>query len=245
MNETIRYTIRPYDTIWMLAQVFNTTVDSIMDLNPGIDPRNLMIGQVISIKPGFQHYPSYSDSVSVSATVNYDADELRDLMRLLWEQHVFWTRQAVMGIIYDLPEKDLIIKRLLRNPTDFGNALMPFYGEDAAKEFADLLTAHLTIAAELVQAAKEGNNDAVTNADQRWHQNAEQIAEFLASINPDWSVEDWSAMMNEHLQLLADNVAEMLAGNYEASINGFDDYEMQALEMADVMAEGIAMQFPD
>ena len=59
MNGTIQYTIRPYDTIWMLAQVFNTTVDSIMDLNPGIDPRNLMIGQVITIRPGSQNYPSY------------------------------------------------------------------------------------------------------------------------------------------------------------------------------------------
>ena len=57
MNGIIQYTIRPYDTIWMLAQIFNTTVDSIMDLNPGIDPKNLQIGQVISIMPGFQYYP--------------------------------------------------------------------------------------------------------------------------------------------------------------------------------------------
>ena len=34
MNGTIRYTIRPYDTLYMLAQVFNTTVESLMELNP-------------------------------------------------------------------------------------------------------------------------------------------------------------------------------------------------------------------
>ena len=247
MNGTIRYTIRPYDTIWMLAQVFNTTVDSIMDLNPGIDPRNMLIGQVVTLKPGYQHYPSYDgdhvggeeegqEGLSVEDMVNY--------FRMLWEQHVNWTRAAVTAIIHDLPETDAIVQRLLRNPDDFANALRPFYGEDAAQEFNDLLTAHLTIAAELVRAAKAGDNAAMTEADQRWHENAEQIAEFLGSVNPDWSVEDWTAMMNEHLELLSDNVADMLAGNYVDSINGFDDIEMQALEMADVMAEGIAMQYP-
>ena len=62
MDGTIRYTVRPYDTIWMLAQVFNTTVDSIMELNPGMNPRNLQIGQVITIRPGYQYYPSNIDA---------------------------------------------------------------------------------------------------------------------------------------------------------------------------------------
>ena len=59
MNGTIQYTIRPYDTLWMLAQIFNTTVESIMQLNPGLDPRSLQVGRVITIRPGFQYYSSY------------------------------------------------------------------------------------------------------------------------------------------------------------------------------------------
>ncbi len=249
MNGTIRYTIRPYDTIWMLAQVFNTTVDSIMELNPGIEPRNLLIGQVVTIRPGYQ-YPSYpngndnnndnDDDVMVN-----DMEDLVNLFRMLWEQHVHWTSAAVTGIIHELPETELIVQRLLRNPVDFANALLPLYGEEIAQTFADLLTEHLTIAAELVQAAKAGNNDAMMEADQRWRQNAEQIAELLGNINPNWSEEDWSAMMNEHLDLLSASVADMIAKNYTESINGHDEIEMQALEMADMMAEGIAEQFPD
>ncbi|HHX12418.1 MAG TPA: LysM peptidoglycan-binding domain-containing protein, partial [Clostridiales bacterium] len=61
MRVVMQYTIRPYDTIWMLAQVFNTTVESIMDLNPGINPTNLQIGQVISIAPGYRYYPTRND----------------------------------------------------------------------------------------------------------------------------------------------------------------------------------------
>ena len=245
MNGTTRYTIRPYDTIWMLAQIFNTTVDSIMDLNPGIDPRNLMIGQVITIRPGYQYYPPYNDDMGGIEADNRDVDDLINHFRMLWEQHVFWTRLAVMALIHDLPETELILQRLLRNPMDFANALQPFYGDEIAREFANLLTAHLTIAADLVKAAKAGDNEAVTEADQKWRENAEQIAELLGNINPDWSVDDWSAMLNEHLDFLSADVSDMLAENYQESVNNFDQIEMQALEMADMMAEGIAMQFPE
>lgn len=257
MNGTIRYTIRPYDTIWMLAQVFNTSVDSIMDLNPGIEPRNLSVGQVITIRPGYQSYPPYPSQPGENGFPDYDdmdddmdddlGENMMDLMnyfRMLWEQHVAWTRMAVIGLVHQLPEAQLILQRLLRNATDFANALAPFYGEEAAREFARLLSEHLTIASELVQALMAGDNNAVTDADRRWRENADQIAKFLASVNPYWTEEDWSAMLYEHLDLLSANIENMIAQNYEESISGYDEIEMQALEMADMMAEGLAMQFP-
>lgn len=43
------YTIRPGDTLFLLAQRFNTTVAAIQRLNPGIDPNNLRIGQIICV----------------------------------------------------------------------------------------------------------------------------------------------------------------------------------------------------
>lgn len=43
------YTIKPGDTLYFLAMRYNTTVEAIMKLNPGIDPENLQIGQVICI----------------------------------------------------------------------------------------------------------------------------------------------------------------------------------------------------
>ncbi|NLK28920.1 MAG: acetylglutamate kinase [Clostridiales bacterium] len=164
---------------------------------------------------------------------------------MLWEQHIIWTSKVVDAIIFDLPTLEAARQRLLRNPQDFANALMPYYGEEAAQSFADLFTEHITIAAELVQAAKAGDTTAVTDANTRWHENADQIAALLGSINPNWSEEDWNAVLDEHLNLLMESINDLVSQNYEEAIAKYDDIQLQALEMADMMAEGIYMDFPE
>ena len=164
---------------------------------------------------------------------------------MLWGQHVMWTRMVMLGILYDLPELEFSTARLLRNASDFANALRPFYGDDAAQRFESLFSQHITIAAELIQAAKIGDTSQVDEIWGRWINNANQIADFLGGINPNWSTEDWNAMMMEHLELLGNSLSQMLEQNYQASVEGFDEIETQAMEMADMIAEGIALQFPE
>jgi LysM repeat protein len=45
------YIIQPGDTFWNLAGQYGTTVEAIMAVNPGVDPNNLLIGQIICV-PG-------------------------------------------------------------------------------------------------------------------------------------------------------------------------------------------------
>lgn len=312
MEAVMQYTIRPYDTIWMLAQVFNTTVESIMDLNPGINPTNLQIGHVISIAPGYRYYPTRpegrpvelmpggtmprdqrpsgptpngtmpggtmpreqrpsgptSNGMTPNENINsyqnmpggqmpygnmrdgMDDDMFDDMdymgfmdtynyFRMLWSQHYFWTMYVIEAIIFDLPTLEAGIDRLLRNPVDFANAIMPYYGEQAAAELEELLTSHLTIAAEVVQAAKAGDNNAYNNAQNRWHENADQLAAFLGNLNPYWSEEDWNAMLYDHLDLLTTAVGDLLSENYIQAISIYDDIELQIYEMSDMFIEGL------
>ena len=46
---TFAYTIKSGDTLYKLAIEYNTTVEAIMRVNPGINPNNLQIGQVVCI----------------------------------------------------------------------------------------------------------------------------------------------------------------------------------------------------
>ncbi len=45
------YTIRSGDTLYRLAQIYGTTVNAILALNPGLDPNSLQVGRMICI-PG-------------------------------------------------------------------------------------------------------------------------------------------------------------------------------------------------
>jgi spore germination protein len=43
------YQIKPGDHIWKLAPQFNTDISTILGTNPGVDPNQLFIGQIITI----------------------------------------------------------------------------------------------------------------------------------------------------------------------------------------------------
>lgn len=49
MPEGKVHVIKAGDTLWALAQTYKTTVNNLLQLNPGIVPTNLQIGQIIKI----------------------------------------------------------------------------------------------------------------------------------------------------------------------------------------------------
>lgn len=241
MGTTI-YTIRAGDSLWLIARRFNTTVHAIMLTNPGINPGMLHIGQVLCIRPGYGVQPPGANPAA--GGISDSELELSKHLRLLWSQHAIWTRLAIMGIVFSLPDGDLSAQRLLRNPKDFADALRPLYGNAIASRFSDLLTEHLEIAAKLVTAAKAGDSKTAEDAEKAWYANADELAAFLGSINPYWSAEDWRAMLHEHLSLVKAEAVYMLNKDYVGSVQIYDEIEQQILTMADEMVRGIVSQFP-
>ncbi|SBV96141.1 hypothetical protein KL86CLO1_10737 [uncultured Eubacteriales bacterium] len=224
----------------MIAQRFHTTVQALMSANPSIRATDLRIGQIIYLPEGCRLPPLRPPCRGISAS----EQTLSNHMRLLWEQHVYWTRMLILSIAFSLPDADFVAARLLRNPKDFAAALRPFYGETLTAKFAELFTAHLTIAAELVKAAKAGDSAAAADAERRWYANADQIAAFLGRINPYWSEQEWRKMLYDHLAMTKTEAVEILTQKYEDSINTFEMIEQEALMMADEMTQGIVKQFP-
>ncbi|MBI5560609.1 MAG: hypothetical protein HY883_04985, partial [Deltaproteobacteria bacterium] len=74
----------------------------------------------------------------------------------LWEDHITWTRNYIISSLSGLEDADKVRERLLKNGDDIGNAIKPFYGDDAGKKLASLLRDHIAGAADVVKAAKAG-----------------------------------------------------------------------------------------
>lgn len=230
---TYPYIIRSGDSLWIIAQHFNTNIQEIMSANPGLDINHLSIGQVICI-------PRHTQPTHISMA----EQTLSNHMRLLWEQHIYWTRLVILSMAFDLPETELAINRLLQNPKDFEAVFKPLYGQDIAAKFAELFTTHLTIAAELIKAAKAGDSTAASDAEKRWYTNADQISSFLGSINPHWSAQEWQRMLYNHLEMTKNEAVDILTQKYADSIIIVENIEQEALKMADMMTQGIVRQFP-
>lgn len=230
------YTIKPGDTIYAIASEYRTTVSEILASNPGLAPYNLIVGQQIFI-PVSSRAP---DGVCISV----NELKLRNTLRSLWEQHVAWTRMTILSAAAGSPDLRPTVERLLRNPTDMANALRPLYGDQKADTFGRLLREHLSIALQLVNAAKAGNTQAAQDAEKRWYQNADQIAAYLNTINPYINRDEFRRMLHTHLALTKDEAVNRLNRNYAHDIALYDRIESQALEMADTMSEGIVRQFP-
>lgn len=168
-----------------------------------------------------------------------------DELRRLWEDHVTWTRLAIISLTTDAPDTEATVGRLLANQTDIGDAIEPFYGAAAGDELTRLLREHILIAADLIAAARAADDAAVTDAQSRWTANAEEIAAFLAAANPrSWDFEELEAMLHEHLRLTADEALARLHGDWAADVAAYEQIHLQALGMADMLSNGIIEQFP-
>jgi hypothetical protein len=181
-----------------------------------------------------------------AATISKQEFALRQDMRKLWEDHVTWTRLAVISLTTDAPDTQASVGRLLKNQTDIGNAIKPFYGPAAGKQLTALLREHILIAADLIAVARTGDQEGIASEQARWTANADQIATFLSKANPrSWKPGPMKAMMREHLRLTTDEVVARLQANWTADVRAYDRIHVQILHMADMLSDGLVKQFPN
>jgi hypothetical protein len=166
-------------------------------------------------------------------------------LRDLWVDHIVYTRNFIISFAAGLPDANVVAARLLKNQEDIGNAIKPFYGEQAGTKLTGLLKGHILGAVSILKAAKAGNTTGAATAEKKWYENADQIATLLASANPNWPVQDLKTMLHNHLALTKSEAVARLTGNYTGDIAAFDKVHRQAMMMSDELAGGIIKQFPD
>ncbi|HHZ11702.1 MAG TPA: LysM peptidoglycan-binding domain-containing protein [Acholeplasmataceae bacterium] len=204
---TFVYSVRQGDTLWLLADRFNTTVEDILNLNPGIDPDRLAIGQQLCI-------PMIESDIDFDPVI-----DLNNLSRSLWSEHLFWSDNIILGIIFAPTIVEAMREKGLENASDFAEMFLDYYGRDFAEKF--------------------------TTIDRDWFQNADNIARLLSENNPFWNYDEWREMLYTHLQMLKNYVSYLLTASSNQLGDILQDLQMQALAMADYMAEGIMRQFPE
>jgi hypothetical protein len=111
---------------------------------------------------------AHDDASHASHAISVKELALRQDMRKLWEDHVTWTRLAVISLTTDAPDTQATVGRLLANQVHIGNAIKPYYGKKAGNQLTALLRQHILVAADVIAAAKKADTAAVSSEQTRW-----------------------------------------------------------------------------
>lgn len=242
-NRIMHY-ISAGESLYSIANLYNTTPEEILKINQYINPYTLQIGQPLSIPEGYETFDYIDEEIRDGKNITKQQFDLNNKMRMTWEQHIMWTRMIIISIINNLNDLSQVEARLLRNPKDIAAVFGKYYGEAVERKIAELLTEHLDIGAKLIFAYKLGDTNKIAELNKVWYTNAENIASALYSINNYYSKKELQEMLFEHLDMVKKDVALRIAKNYKSDIETFDEIEQQALKMADYFVKGIVKQFP-
>lgn len=184
---------------------------------------------------------------TTASTHNHTAQAgLLAAMRTLWVQHMEWTRATVTSFATGSPSLQADMNRLLRNQKDIGDAIAPYYGHAAATQLTHLLKVHIEEAVPVLSAAKAGDQPALDKALKDWYANAQDIADFLASANPDnWPQATMRDLMKGHIDMTVGYAGDIISGKAVVGIKKYDEAEAHMIHLGDVLTEGLIAQFPD
>ncbi|MCM3115974.1 glycosyltransferase [Neobacillus sp. MER 74] len=177
-------------------------------------------------------------------TMSESAHQFKFNLRRLWMEHLIWTSRYIVSTEANLPDKQVILTRLLRNQDEIGNAIKPFYGEAAGNKLAKMLREHILLAGKVLEAAKANNQADLKKYNMAWFKNADDMATFLSGANPNWDKNTLRQLLHAHLKMVTDSVTARLKKDWNGDVRAFDEGEIHLMKIADVLSEGIIKQFP-
>jgi hypothetical protein len=172
-------------------------------------------------------------------------NQLACTMSSLWEQHVFWTRLYLISAAEGLEDIEYNKARLLKNQKDIADIFRMYYGNEKGDKIEKLLTEHIAIGGDFIEALKNNETEKSVELDTKWHQNADNLAKELNNINAYYDLEEIQQMLYNHLALTTEEITNRLNKDYEADIEAMDNVEKDALIMASYFADGLQRDLAD
>lgn len=175
------------------------------------------------------------------------APKLHAAMRELWHGHIVTTRDYDVAVHEgSQANAKKAADAVVANAKQIANAVAGFYGKAAGDGLLKLLAGHWGGVKALTDATKAKNTAGEQKAMNDLAGNVTALAKFLAGANPNWSEATLEGALMMHVNDHKTQIEEMMS-NAPAAQQAKSWTEMQhhMNMIADVLADGIAKQFPN
>jgi len=116
-----------------------------------------------------------------------------------------------------------------------------FYGPQLSEQYLNYYTQQVINFRNLTEALIHNDYQTADRYWLDWNNTGEQIAEFLARINPYWEKGQWQQMFQEFHFMMYYKILAIISGDYRRGIEIFDRIVDHSIQMADYMSRGLML----
>ncbi len=190
--------------------------------------------------------PSFAKESAEMTRESPKAVELREALRNLWVGHIFWVRNVALTTkLGDAEATKVAEENVVMNARAIADAIIPFYGKEAADKLFALLAGHYGAIKEYMTAAYAGKSDGKAAAFNKLTNNAKELATFLSSANPNWPKEALVPLLLAHGAHHVAQINDFNEKKYTAEAETWDTMIKHIYVIADALGKGIVKQFPN
>ena len=174
------------------------------------------------------------------------APKLHAALRELWHGHIVTTREYALAV--HAGNKDAETKAadaVVANAKQIADAVAGFYGQAAGDGLLKLLAGHWGGVKALTDTTKASDTVGEQKAMNDLASNGTALAKFLAGANPNWTEGALQGALMMHVNDHKTQLDEMMSNAPAAQqAKSWTDMQHHMDMIADVLADGIAKQFP-
>ena len=181
--------------------------------------------------------------------VHYEEDPaaveaFEEAVEHLWCKTVDYTRNAIISILGSLEDIDAVAAKLMKLQEDIGNAVAPYYGEEAADAVTALLKQHVTKVVDIVKNIKDAKSTEAFESELQ--ANVDAIATFLDSADPEnWPKDVVLSLLKKHIECTLKLARARFAKDWPADFVAYEECKANIEKLAYAMAGGILNKFPE
>lgn len=170
------------------------------------------------------------------------AAQAQDALRDLWVGHVFWVRNvAVETIAGNAAAAKAAEEQVVANAKQIAGAIEPFYGKAASEKLFGQLAGHYGAIKEWLLATNQAGQEA---AFRKLVANAEEIATFLSSANPNLPKDTLRGLLLAHGGHHIQQIRQLRDKDYAAEAQTWQAMTQHMYVIADALAGALHKQFP-